>query len=131
MELLNILKNAQALEPRTKKATTSETDVSIRHYERTNKFSIFFRNGCWKCFEGEGVVPLIIANRIYFAKSSEVHKQGFKMSPVNKQNISQSSRVITVSSSAHPELAKFIGEYKALQFDRESNLYFIEKPKIY
>ena len=128
MELLKIIQNGNILEPGRTYGDTG-ADVSITRVKNTDKerYAIRFKNGTSDEF-GEKVVPIILGNKIFFARPAQVGRKGYKLSNVSgESDYAKNTRYITVTTNA---FANFVGEYKDLVKDSESKLYYVERKRL-
>lgn len=130
MYLDNILKNGNKIDPKGPGRygeNDTMNDVGIKKSKDGKFVSIRFRNKTAGYFKSERVVPIIIANRIYFGEPKSVGGTGFLLSKVVNPNAN--SRGIRLAN-AEP-FFPFVGEYETLKFDKECGLYYVEKPKAF
>lgn len=130
MYLDNILKNGNMIDqrgPGRVREDDTMNDVAIKKSKDGKFVSIRFRNKTAENFKSEKIVPIIIANRIYFGEPKQVGGQGFLLSKVVNPNAN--SRGVRLGN-ADP-FSPFVGEYERLKFDKDCGLYYIEKPKAF
>lgn len=125
MELLNILKNGNFIEPGRQVGDTT-ADVSITRIKNAQKekYCIRFKNGTGDKL-GEKVTPIVIQNRVYFARPEQVGKKGYKLSIQSGNNTNTRFAVVTTNA-----LANYVGEYEELKVDSESKLCYVERKRL-
>lgn len=124
MELTNILRNGDFMEP-GRQPGDSTADVSITRVKNAQKerYCIRFRNGTADDL-GEKVVPVIITNRVYFARPEQVGRKGYKLSVQSGHNPGTKYIIVTTD-----KLANYVGDYKDLIKDSQSKLLYVERKK--
>ena len=125
MELLNILKNGNFIEPGHQVGDTT-ADVSITRVKNAQKekYCIRFKNGTGEKL-GERVTPVVVSNRVYFARPEQVGKKGYKLS--TQSGATSDTRFAVVTTNI---LANFVGEYQELKIDSESKLCYVERKRL-
>ena len=127
MTLDNILKNGDVKVAKR----WAIADYAVAVTKTRDGFNFYFSNENAKKFDGSRVVPIIIQNRVYFAREDKLNAngshtyQGYKMTVVGDNKARKNNKF----STTHKEFLPFVGEYAKMHYDGDCFMWYIEKPK--